>query len=165
MLRHSKHVRGPMPALRQAQRDKSVQSINNQCNHHKSMKSQSKPFFAPILVIPNGTMNVDFYINGLGAKELRRFSNDDGSIHVSELAINGALFHLHEEGNYGCDPKALGSSTCTIGLFVDDVDAVIVQALIHGATERHPARDYEYGYRQGQFIDPFGHVWEISKAI
>ena len=57
----------------------------------------SNTFFAPQLYIPNGVTNIDFYKNAFGAVELRRFMNDDGTYHVSELSIDGALFHLHEE--------------------------------------------------------------------
>lgn len=56
-----------------------------------------KTFFAPQLFIPDNVKDVDFYTKGLRAVELRRFANDDGTIHVSELSIHGALFHLHEE--------------------------------------------------------------------
>ncbi|HEX8024546.1 hypothetical protein, partial [Mucilaginibacter sp.] len=57
----------------------------------------TKPTFAPQLAIPHGVTDISFYIKALGAVELRRFSNDDGSIHVSELSVDGTLFHLHEE--------------------------------------------------------------------
>jgi PhnB protein len=53
----------------------------------------------------------------------------------------------------------------TVGLFVDDVDAVMAKALQAGATITSPAQDYFYGYRQGGFIDPFGHQWQIEKDI
>src|SRR6187401_148233 len=54
------------------------------------------PTFAPQLYIPNGVLDVDFYVRAFGAVELRRFSNEDGTVHVVEFSIDGALFHLHE---------------------------------------------------------------------
>lgn len=33
-------------------------------------------FFAPQLYIKGGVRNIDFYVNGLGAVELRRVTND-----------------------------------------------------------------------------------------
>lgn len=120
-----------------------------------------------MLVISNGTMNVDFYKNAFNAIELRRFSNDDGSIHVSELEIDGALFRLHEEnpakGSFS--PNRCKGITTTICLMVDDVDAVMAAAIAAGAKEGSPAQDYDYGYRQGDILDPFGHVWTIEKVI
>ncbi|GGH35721.1 VOC family protein [Dyadobacter endophyticus] len=125
------------------------------------------PTFAPQLYIPNGIRDVDFYINGLGAVELRRYSNDDGTIHVSELSINGAIFHLHEEtrSRTSFSPLRHQGSTVTIGLFVQNVDAYMTSAVAAGAKVISPAQDYDYGYRQGDVEDPFGHVWMFESRI
>jgi len=34
-----------------------------------------------------------------------------------------------------------------------------------GATVISPAQSYDYGYRQGEIKDPFGHVWLIEMKI
>jgi PhnB protein len=125
----------------------------------------TKPYFSPQLVIPHGVKDISFYLNVLGATELRRFSNDDGSVHVSELSINGAVFHLHEEGKNAISPKKAGGSTVSIGLWVDDVHAIVNAAQAAGAVITSPVQDYDYGYRQGAFTDPFGHHWLIEKDI
>lgn len=127
----------------------------------------STPVFAPQLYIPNRTFDISFYINGLGATEVRKWMNDDGSYHVSELSIDGALFHLHEENTskQQYDPVQTKGITTMIGLFVDNVDAVMNRAINAGAKEIVPAQDYDYGYRQGEFKDPFGHLWMIEKKI
>lgn len=124
-----------------------------------------KPFFAPQLYIKNGIRDVDFYIKAFEAKELRRFSNDDGTIHVSELSIDGTLFHLHEQTLHTKAFTPDNGTTVMIGLFVDDVDAVMKKAIDAGATIITPAQDYDYGYRQGEFKDPHGHYWMIEKKI
>jgi PhnB protein len=54
------------------------------------IKENSKTFFAPELFITNGVMDISFYEKAFGATEQMRFSNDDGSIHVAELSIDGA---------------------------------------------------------------------------
>ncbi|SRR5258708_4511059 len=131
------------------------------------MKESPKTFFAPELIIKSGVMELDFYKKAFGAVELRRFSNDDGSIHVSEMSIDGALFHFHEErpakGNL--TPEQAGGVTTIIGLMVPDVDAVMATALAAGARVTSPAQDYDYGYRQGSVVDPFGHHWQIEMVI
>ena len=68
--------------------------------------------------------------------ELRRFSNDDGTLHVAELSIEGALFHLHEEKPAAgqLEPIKNNGTTTYIGLFVEDVDKVINSAIDAGAT-------------------------------
>lgn len=131
------------------------------------MTNPSKPTFAPQLYIPSGTFDVSFYEKALGAKELRRFSNDDGSIHVVEFSIGDAMFHLHEETPrlHLYAPIQKDFSTVIIGLFVPDVDAVMESAIAAGAKVISPAQDYDYGYRQGEVRDPFGHVWMIEKRI
>ena len=122
--------------------------------------------FAPELHIPKGTFNIDFYTN-FGAVEHFCFRNDDGSVHVAELEINGAIFHLHETMSWfeALEPISAKGVTTVIGLFVDDVHEVFNCALLAGATEISPVTDYDYGYRQGMFKDPFGHYWQIQKKI
>jgi PhnB protein len=124
-------------------------------------------FFAPQLYIPNGVTNIDFYKNAFGAVELRRFMNDDGTYHVSELSIDGTLFHLHEEkqsaGQFS--PGKISGTTVFVGLFVEDVDAVMNKAIAAGAEVLSPAQSYDYGYRQGEIKDPFGHCWMIEMRI
>lgn len=131
------------------------------------MKENNTTFFAPQLFINNGITDISFYANVFGATENLRFNNDDGSLHVAELSFNGCIFHLHEitaNPNYFSPQKHNGVTTL-IGLFVPDVDAVVSSAIKAGAIEIDPAKDYEYGYRQGIIKDPFGHLWMIQKKI
>jgi len=123
--------------------------------------------FAPQLYIKKGVTNIEFYTKAFGAIEHFRFTNDDGSIHVAELSINGAVFHVHEEmmRPAGFSPDKHGGTTVIIGLFVPDVDAIMNSAIAAGAIVTSPAQDYDYGYRQGEFKDPFGHIWMIEKKI
>jgi PhnB protein len=124
-------------------------------------------FFAPQLIIPNGVRDLGFYTNGLGATEINRWSNEDGSIHVAEISLEGAIFHLHQEAPEKglMAPENNQGVTAVIGLFVPNPDALMAKALKAGAREISPVQDYDYGYRQGQFKDPFGHHWLIQKKI
>jgi PhnB protein len=125
-----------------------------------------KPFFAPQLLINNGVKDISFYTKAFGATENLWFYNDDNSIHVTELSIDGAIFHLHEVTKpYFFSPEKHNGTTTIIGLFVPDVDVVMNNAIKAGATEITPAKDYDYGYRQGEIKDPFGHHWLIQKKI
>lgn len=126
--------------------------------------TEDQTHFAPELHIPNGTKNIDFYIK-FGAIEKFCFRNEDGSIHVAELVFDGAIFHVHETMRDALEPIRAKGVTSIIGLFVSDVDAVMQKAIQAGATEINPTRDYDYGYRQGMFRDPFGHYWQIQKKI
>jgi PhnB protein len=131
------------------------------------MEHTGKIYFAPQLFIPAGVKDLDFYSRAFGAEIKRKWCNDDNSIHVAELSIEGVIFHLHEEtprtGMFS--PGKYQSSTVIIGMFVPDVDAVMKRAIAAGAVEVSPAQDYDYGYRQGEMLDPFGHRWMIEKQI
>ena len=126
--------------------------------------SPDTTFFAPELHIPNGTFSIDFYKN-FGATEHFCFRNDDESIHVAELEIKGAIFHVHETMRDALEPISAKGVTSVIGLFVPNVDEVMQKAIEAGATEITPATDHDYGYRQGMFKDPFGHYWQIQKKL
>jgi PhnB protein len=126
----------------------------------------NQTFFAPELIINNGVKDISFYEKAFGAKENLCFRNDDGSVHVAELSINGAIFHIHEiTKQYFFSPDKNNGSTVCIGLFVPDVAEVMNSAIKAGATEINPVEDYDYGYRQGTIKDPFGHYWQIQKKI
>lgn len=129
------------------------------------MEKQSHfPFFAPQLFIPSGVRDTVFYQEAFGAIEHGRWTSDDGSLHVAELSIGGALFHLHEENadKAQLTPGRAGGITTLVGLFVEDVDSVMARALAAGAKLVSAARDYDYHYRQGEIEDPFGHRWLIE---
>ena len=124
-------------------------------------------FFAPHLTLRNVLAGLEFYQTAFGAIELRRFSNPDGTVHVAEMSINGALFHLHEEvpGKGEFSPETLKGTTSAIGLFVPDPTATVKRAVAAGARETSPVTDYDYGYRQGTVMDIAGHLWLIQKKI
>jgi PhnB protein len=124
-------------------------------------------FFAPHLTVRNVLAELNFCKAAFGALELRRFSNPDGSVHVAEMSIGGALFHIHEEmpGSAEMSPETLKGTSSAIGLFVPDPAATVRNAVAAGGRETSPMKDYDYGYRQATVMDPAGHVWLIQKRI
>jgi PhnB protein len=123
--------------------------------------------FAPHLYLTNVAAAIDFYRAAFGAIELRRWSNPDGTVHVAELQIGGALFHLHEErpdaGQFS--PQTLKGTSSQIGVFDDDPDALFASAVVAGAQVLSAMQDFDYGYRQGVVVDPFGHQWLLQRRI
>ena len=128
---------------------------------------ENSTFFAPELYFKEVAPAIEFYKKAFEAIELRRWSNDDGSVHVAEMSIDGALFHLHEETlkKNKLSPETLQGTTTVIGLFVDDPHAVMSKAVEAGGTEIDPVKDYDYGYRQESLTDPFGYQWQIQTKI
>lgn len=124
-------------------------------------------FFAPHPFLKNVRAAMDFYIKAFDAVELRRWDNDDGSVHVAEMSINGAMFHLHEEvkRTNELSPDTVNAVTSSIGLFCEDPDKLFNAAIAAGGKQLSAMQDYDYGYRQGTVVDPFGHYWLIQKKI
>jgi PhnB protein len=123
--------------------------------------------FAPHLYSKNVLAGMEFYVKAFNAVELRRFSNPDGSVHVAEMSIDGAMFHIHEEvgRKSQLSPETVHAVTSQIGIFVEDPDKMVKNAVAAGAKLSSPVRDYDYGYRQGVVTDPFGHQWLVQKMI
>ncbi len=128
---------------------------------------ESATTFVPVLAITSGVTDLEFYKQAFKAKELWRLNNADGSVHVAAFSINGATFRFHEESKSGriSSPDKAGATTVTIGLTVDDVHAFVADAVSAGATLVSPVTDFDYGYRQGEIKDPFGHHWLIEKLL
>jgi PhnB protein len=128
---------------------------------------EPKTTFVPVLSISSGVTDIDFYKKAFGAKELWRLNNPDGTVHVAAFSVDGASFRLHEESKdrRNLSPDKAGCTTVTVGLSVDDVHAVFDRAVAAGAIGVSPVTDYEYGYRQGEINDPFGHRWLIEKLL
>ena len=123
--------------------------------------------FSPELKVRVVAPALDFYQKAFGVEEVRRFSNDDGSIHIVELTLEGAGFYVHEQmpGNQGKAPDSVGGTTVELAVFVADPDALVEKALAAGAREVSPIQDHFYGLRQGTVLDPFGHLWTFQKEI
>ena len=124
-------------------------------------------FFAPMLYLKEVAPAIEFYKNEFDAIVLRQWNNDDGSVHVAEISIDDAMFHMHEEVKRvnELSPGTLNGTSVVIGLFVNDPHAVMAKALAAGGTEIERVQDYDYDYRQGRLADPFGHHWLIEKKI
>jgi PhnB protein len=131
----------------------------------KRIEMESITTFIPVLSISSGVSDIEFYKKAFGAVQLWRLNNPDGSVHVAAFSVEGAMFRLHEEGTKSLSPDKAGTTTVTVALTVDNVHAVIEQAVAAGAIVLSPVTDYEYGYRQAELMDPFGHRWTIEKLL
>jgi PhnB protein len=129
--------------------------------------NNNSTFFAPMIYLKKVAPAIEFYKKAFDAIVLRQWNNDDGSVHVAEMTIDGALFHLHEESTRKNElsPETLKATCIAIGLFVNDPHTVMTNAVAAGGMELDPVRDYDYEYRQGCVADPFGHHWLLERKI
>jgi PhnB protein len=118
----------------------------------------------PYLSIKGAAAAIEFYKKAFGATETMRMARPDGRIGHAEIKIGKANIMLadeHPEIGF-LSPQTLGGSPVTIHIYVEDVDALAVQAEAAGAQIMRAVSDQFYGDRTGQFKDPFGHVWHFA---
>ena len=53
----------------------------------------------------------------------------------------------------------------TVHVYVEDADAVFARALELGATVTREMETQCYGDRLGQFVDPWGHRWNVASHV
>jgi uncharacterized glyoxalase superfamily protein PhnB len=115
----------------------------------------------PYLNVADGQAAIDWYTAALGARlQGEPIVMDDGRVGHAELVVNGGMLYLAapfpEMGLAA--PEAGGTTSVTLHLTVDDVDAMLQRAIEAGATVERPAADHPHG-RGASFIDPFHHRW------
>ena len=134
--------------------------------------SSSHPTFAvhevyAYLRVRDAAGALDFYKRAFGAEELFRLTEPSGRIGHAEIKLGGTTLMLSDEypemGIVG--PQALGGTSFSIHLHVDNADAWIERAVAAGATVVRPAKDAFYGERSGNVRDPFGHEWLLGHQI
>ena len=59
-------------------------------------------------------------------------------------------------------PAALGGTSVSIHLYVEDVDAFIERLVAAGCKLTMPVKDQFYGDRSGKVLDPYGHDWYLA---
>lgn len=121
----------------------------------------------PYLHVADAAAAIDFYVRAFGVREKFRLTEPGGRIVHAELEFGPMTLMLSEEyPEYGIrGPRAIGGTSVTIHLHVDDADALIERAVQAGATLETAPQDQFYGERSGCIRDPFGHRWNIGHAI
>ena len=120
----------------------------------------------------NASAAIEFYKKIFNAVETSaRIADGNGVVGHATLKIGNSLFYISEEANDPQlnakvkSPQSLGASTVLLSLLVDDVDAVIDEAVKAGAEVILRPQDQFYGHRSGRIVDPFGHVWIVATVI
>lgn len=121
------------------------------------------PTLQPYLSVAGAAEAIEFYKRAFGAIELYRLEEPSGRIGHAELQLGNAILALADEyPEYGIrGPLSVGGTSCTLVLYVEDVDQVAARAVEAGATQESPVKDEFYGDRVTRLKDPFGHRWSI----
>jgi PhnB protein len=123
----------------------------------------------PYLIVAGAADAIDFYRTAFGATEVDRMTYDDGRIGHAELTIGGSRLFLADEfpesGEGIIGPASLGGSPVIIDLDVDDVEAVVEEAVRAGATIIRPVGHPDQGIQSAKLRDPFGHIWLLTRVV
>ncbi len=119
----------------------------------------------PHLVVRGADQAIDFYKRAFGATEKGRSPGPDGKslIHADIMIGDSHVMLCDEFPSMNCfSPLHRRGTSCTIHLYVDDVDAVFNRAVAAGAKVSMPLGDMFWGDRYGKITDPFGHEWSLG---
>ena len=117
----------------------------------------------PYIMVEGASDASTFYQRAFGAQELMRTASDDASrlIHC-RLVINGGILMMSDcfpEQGFAHEP----SSSFTMQLIVDDIDAWWKRAVEAGAEVVMPVQKMFWGDRYGQLRDPFKINWAMNE--
>ena len=137
------------------------------------MKANVKPVregyhtAAPYLTVSDATSALNFYTRAFGAKELFRLPAPAGKIVHAEMSIGDSHLMLADESASGQtrSPRTLGGTTASVFLYVENVDAIVEQAIRAGAKQDMAPQDMFWGDRFAKVTDPFGHNWMLASHI
>jgi PhnB protein len=121
----------------------------------------------PYLAVDDAVQAIEYYKTAFGAKERVRMGAPDGKIAHAELEIGDSLVMLSDPFPQASTrpPKELGGTSASVFMYVEDVDAVVKQAVNAGATITMEVADQFWGDRFGSVQDPFGHSWSIATHV
>jgi PhnB protein len=121
----------------------------------------------PYLAVDDAAEAIEYYTKAFGAKERARMETPDGKIGHAELEIGDSLVMLSDPFPQAStrSPKELGGTSVSVFMYVEDVDAVVKQAVDAGAKVTMEIADQFWGDRFGSVMDPFGHLWSIATHV
>ena len=121
----------------------------------------------PYLAVEDAAKAIEYYKKAFGANERMRMETPDGKIGHAELEIGDSLVMLSDPFPQSTvrPPKELGGTSAGVFLYVEDVDAVVRQAVEAGATITMEVADQFWGDRFGSIKDPFGHSWSLATHV
>jgi PhnB protein len=121
----------------------------------------------PYLAVEDAAGAIEYYKKAFGARERGRMDAPGGKIGHAELEIGDSLVMLSDPFPQASTkpPNEIGGATSSVFMYVEDVDAVVKQAVDAGATIVMEPEDQFWGDRFGTIKDPFGQIWGIATHV
>jgi PhnB protein len=123
------------------------------------------------IFVPESKAALEYYKKVFDAKEMETYFDGEPGENAARFSIGVYNFAMADENikNGSKSPLTLGGVTACIQLYVDDIETIINKAVKEGGTigapcsKEAPIIEMPDGTRFCNMIDPFGHVWSISK--
>lgn len=125
--------------------------MTNNATHIRHGGGSVRPYLYGPVDLP------EFLRKTFEATEIERFEFGPRSFHVEMRIGDSAL--VIEAGDLPPDVKPW---TCSVYVYVEDVDLVFQRALQCGARQIARVEDKPYQERQGGFVDSAGNTWWVA---
>ncbi len=132
--------------------------------------AENRPDVSIYLIARDAAKALDFYVAGLGAKEVERWIDpDNGKIGHAEFHIGSQVLFLADDypamESLGVkSPSALGGTSLNLWVEVADVEAAQARAVKAGARLLVPVETMAQDEgRRCRVADPAGHVWTLAQ--
>jgi PhnB protein len=121
----------------------------------------------PYVPVDGAADAIEYYKRAFGAKGRMRMNGPDGSIAHAEIEIGDSLVIVSDPFPQSTveSPRSLGGTSASIFLYVEDVDAVVKQAVDAGTEIVMEPQDQFWGDRFGTITDPFGHTRSVATHV
>ena len=126
----------------------------------KDNRSIPKAMVVPVLIYPDVRQAVEWLGAAFGFVECVRI----GENHRAQLAFGDGALIIGDERHDRRAPRP-GEVTASVLVRVDDARAHCEHAREHGAEIVSEPTDFEYGERQYEAEDPFGHQWTFTETL
>src|SRR5258708_8959196 len=157
--------------LRALPRENFKERLKSQLQQGRTLMSVAEPVVPsrstrivgmPHITVKNAAEAIAFYEKALGAVETFRFEVG-GQIPHAEIRIGETIFGISGEWIEGgrLSAETWGHSPVSFRIHVPDVDSFAARAVAAGMKVKMPLSNQFYGYREGNFVDPFGYTWNL----
>jgi PhnB protein len=121
----------------------------------------------PYLILDDAARALEFYKKAFGAVELLRMPAPGGRIGHAEIRIGDSPIMLADESPQmnARSARSFGGSPVSLMVYVENVDALVAQAVAAGGKLVRPVADQFYGDRTGGIDDPFGYHWYLATHV
>ncbi|MGI8631081.1 MAG: VOC family protein [Solirubrobacterales bacterium] len=119
----------------------------------------------PCLAYQDADAAISFLQEAFGFAEHALYRDDDDRVAHCELALEGAVVMVGDEGagSIGLSsPKSLGAVSACIYVAVDDPDALAERVRGTGTELEHDLHETDYGSREFACLDPEGVLWSFG---